>query len=110
MSVNMKNWQELKKPNALDVTSGGDAKRKATFVAEPLERGFGPRERPARASGGGLHHHLDPRRDPDPAQRRQAIEAPPRLIEPAGGFRAVTRIRIGRGAPSVPRPRHQKHL
>src|SRR4026208_2336849 len=41
MSVNMKNWQELKKPNALDVKSGGDAKRKATFVAEPLERGFG---------------------------------------------------------------------
>ena len=41
MSVNMKNWQELKKPNSLDVKSGGDAKRKATFVAEPLERGFG---------------------------------------------------------------------
>src|SRR5687767_15363532 len=41
MSVNMKNWQELKKPNALDVKAGGDAKRKATFVAEPLERGFG---------------------------------------------------------------------
>ena len=41
MSVNMKNWQELKKPNALDVKSGGDSKRKATFVAEPLERGFG---------------------------------------------------------------------
>src|SRR5215207_4340014 len=41
MSVNMKNWQELKKPNSLDVKSAGDAKRKATFVAEPLERGFG---------------------------------------------------------------------
>ena len=41
MSVNMKNWQELKKPNSLDVKSGGDAKRKATFVAEPLERGYG---------------------------------------------------------------------
>ena len=41
MSVNIKNWQELKKPNSLDVKSGGDAKRKATFVAEPLERGFG---------------------------------------------------------------------
>ncbi|MEO6387487.1 MAG: DNA-directed RNA polymerase subunit alpha [Croceibacterium sp.] len=41
MSVNTKNWQELKKPNSLDVKSGGDAKRKATFVAEPLERGFG---------------------------------------------------------------------
>jgi hypothetical protein len=34
----MKNWQELKKPSSLDVKSGGDGKRKATFVAEPLER------------------------------------------------------------------------
>ena len=41
MSVNMKNWQELKKPSSLDVKSAGDAKRKATFVAEPLERGYG---------------------------------------------------------------------
>jgi DNA-directed RNA polymerase subunit alpha len=41
MSVNIKNWQELKKPNALELKSGSDAKRKAVFVAEPLERGFG---------------------------------------------------------------------
>ncbi len=41
MSVNTKNWQELKKPNSLEVKAGGDKKRKATFVAEPLERGFG---------------------------------------------------------------------
>jgi DNA-directed RNA polymerase subunit alpha len=41
MSVNIKNWQELKKPNSLEVKSGTDAKRRATFVAEPLERGFG---------------------------------------------------------------------
>ena len=40
MTVNMKNWQELKKPNVLDIKPGGDPKRKATFVAEPLERGF----------------------------------------------------------------------
>ena len=40
MSVNAKNWQELKKPNALE-KKGGDGKSKATFVAEPLERGFG---------------------------------------------------------------------
>ncbi len=40
MSVNAKNWQELKKPNALE-KKGGDGKRKSTFVAEPLERGFG---------------------------------------------------------------------
>ena len=41
MSVNIKNWQELKKPNALEVKAGNDPKRRATFVAEPLERGFG---------------------------------------------------------------------
>ena len=41
MAVNAKNWQELKKPSGLGKKSGGDAKRKATFVAEPLERGFG---------------------------------------------------------------------
>ena len=41
MSVNMKNWQELKKPMGLEVKPAGDARRKATFVAEPLERGFG---------------------------------------------------------------------
>src|SRR3954453_1354038 len=42
MAVNAKNWQEMKKPNALEKkTAGGDSRRKATFVAEPLERGFG---------------------------------------------------------------------
>jgi len=41
MSVNMKNWQELKKPSSLDIKGIGDARRRATFVAEPLERGFG---------------------------------------------------------------------
>ena len=33
MSVNIKNWQELKKPNTLDIKDGGDKARKATFVA-----------------------------------------------------------------------------
>ena len=41
MAVNAKNWQEMKKPNALEKKAAGDARRKATFVAEPLERGFG---------------------------------------------------------------------
>ncbi len=41
MSVNAKNWQELKKPSGLEKKAGSDSKRKATFVAEPLERGFG---------------------------------------------------------------------
>ncbi len=41
MSVNIKNWQELKKPNSLEVRPGTDGRRRATFIAEPLERGFG---------------------------------------------------------------------
>jgi DNA-directed RNA polymerase subunit alpha len=41
MSVNIKNWQELKKPNNLEIKPGTDPKRRATFIAEPLERGFG---------------------------------------------------------------------
>ena len=36
-----KNWQELIKPNKLEVSPGDDPKRVATVVAEPLERGFG---------------------------------------------------------------------
>ena len=36
-----KNWQELIKPNKLNVDSDVDPDRKATLVAEPLERGFG---------------------------------------------------------------------
>jgi DNA-directed RNA polymerase subunit alpha len=36
-----KNWQELIKPNKLEIAPGVDAKRFATVVAEPLERGFG---------------------------------------------------------------------
>ena len=36
-----KNWQELIKPNKLEISLGDDGKRVATVVAEPLERGFG---------------------------------------------------------------------
>src|SRR6188508_445028 len=36
-----KNWQELIRPNKLQVAPGSDATRFATIVAEPLERGFG---------------------------------------------------------------------
>ncbi len=39
--VIQKNWQELIKPNKLDVKPGFDPSRTATIVAEPLERGFG---------------------------------------------------------------------
>jgi len=36
-----KNWQELIRPNKLQVSAGADPRREATLVAEPLERGFG---------------------------------------------------------------------
>jgi len=39
--VIQKNWQELIKPNKLEVAPGDDAKRFATIIAQPLERGFG---------------------------------------------------------------------
>ena len=36
-----KNWQELIRPNKLEVVPGADTLRKSTIVAQPLERGFG---------------------------------------------------------------------
>jgi DNA-directed RNA polymerase subunit alpha len=36
-----KNWQELIKPNKLDVQPGRDGRRVGQIVAEPLERGYG---------------------------------------------------------------------
>ena len=36
-----KNWQELIRPNKLDINAGHDPDRVAAIVAEPLERGFG---------------------------------------------------------------------
>ncbi|MQX37246.1 DNA-directed RNA polymerase subunit alpha [Roseospira navarrensis] len=41
MSLIQKNWQELIKPNKLNVQPGADPRRLANVVAEPLERGFG---------------------------------------------------------------------
>ncbi|MEO0400471.1 MAG: DNA-directed RNA polymerase subunit alpha [Pseudomonadota bacterium] len=41
MSVVEKNWQQLIRPTELNVTPGADARRRATIVAQPLERGFG---------------------------------------------------------------------
>jgi DNA-directed RNA polymerase subunit alpha len=41
VAVNAKNWQEMKKPVALERKTGGDTRRRGVFVAEPLERGFG---------------------------------------------------------------------
>ncbi len=35
------NWQNLIKPNKLQVEASGEMKRRATVTAEPLERGFG---------------------------------------------------------------------
>jgi len=39
--VIQKNWQELIKPNRIDVSPGTDPLRKAKIVVEPLERGYG---------------------------------------------------------------------
>jgi len=39
--VIQRNWQELIKPNKLQIEAGADPARSATVVAEPLERGFG---------------------------------------------------------------------
>jgi DNA-directed RNA polymerase subunit alpha len=39
--VIQRNWQTLIKPSKLDVLPGADPRRRATIVAEPLERGFG---------------------------------------------------------------------
>jgi DNA-directed RNA polymerase subunit alpha len=41
MQVIQKNWQELIKPKKLEVLPSDDARRVATVIAEPLERGFG---------------------------------------------------------------------
>jgi len=41
MNVLEKNWQDLIRPNKLEIQPGVDPKRKATLVAQPLERGFG---------------------------------------------------------------------
>ena len=54
-----KNWQELIRPQKLEVTAGVDPHRKATIIAQPLERGFG-----LVAAGRG--------RDLDPDRRRRA--------------------------------------
>ena len=41
VNVLQKNWQDLIKPNKLEVTQGRHREKLATVVAEPLERGFG---------------------------------------------------------------------
>jgi DNA-directed RNA polymerase subunit alpha len=40
-NVIQKNWQELIRPDKLQVAVGTNPRREATMVAEPLERGFG---------------------------------------------------------------------
>ena len=41
MNVIQKNWSALIKPKGLVTEPGGDPKRQATIVVQPLERGFG---------------------------------------------------------------------
>ena len=36
-----KNWQELIKPQKIEIAHGANAKTTGKIVAEPLERGFG---------------------------------------------------------------------
>ncbi len=40
-NVLQKNWQDLIKPQKLQIEAGRDKTRNATLIAEPLERGFG---------------------------------------------------------------------
>ena len=64
-----------------------DAGKQGRRPRRPHARGrgqgprLGPRKRASGAAGGRLHDHLDPRRDPDPAQRGPAEQAPPRLTD-----------------------------
>ncbi len=64
--VIQKNWQELIKPNKLEVTPGHDPKRIATVVAEPLERGFGT------TLGNSLRRVLLPRSRARPSPRSRS--------------------------------------
>ena len=78
-------------PYAAQVAAEDAGKKAADHGVRTLEvevKGPGSgRESALRAlAGGGLHHHLDPRRDPDPAQRGSAVQAPPGL-----------RLRLGPG-------------
>ena len=41
VNILQKNWQDLIKPNKLQISAGRDKMRSATVIAEPLERGFG---------------------------------------------------------------------
>jgi small subunit ribosomal protein S11 len=61
-------------PYAAQVAADDAGKKAAEHGVRTLEvevKGPGSgRERPARPPGGRFHHHVDPRRDADPAQRR----------------------------------------
>ena len=73
-----KNWQELIRPNKLQVAAGADPKREATVVAEPLERGFGVTSRmevmvnPAACS----ERSADSRPEPGPATSTSRVRIP----------------------------------
>src|SRR3546814_11668758 len=45
MTVNIRNWQELKKHRNLEIKAGSDGKRTETFVAHPAQSGVGSTER-----------------------------------------------------------------
>ena len=75
-----------------------DAAKKAmehgmrTLEVEVAGPGSGREVGAARAAGRGLHRHVDPRRDADPAQWLPAAQAPPRLAFHPAGTSARRRI------------------
>ena len=66
-------------PYAAQVAAEDAGKKAAEHGVRTLEvevKGPGSgRKRASGAAGGRLHHHLDPRRHPDPAQRGAAVES-----------------------------------
>ena len=98
-------------PYAAQVAAEDAGKKAAEHGVRTLEvevkgPGSGRESAFARAPGGGIPHHLDPRRDVDPAQWRAPVQAPPRLIFAAVPLRGGTPFPAGSGrAPVAQRPR-----
>ena len=92
-------------PYAAQVAAEDAGKKAAEHGVRTLEvevkgPGSGRESASARTAGGWFHHHLDPRRNPDPAQWRASVEAPPRLSEPTfKGVGVIAHILLFSGGP-----------